>query len=143
MSYYIKGRHKHSTVVDVYVRNLIKHLKLHRLTKTSLTIEFVELLDEGATFGQCEAEKTEALVMIARSTSKGKLSFLEQMFSLSHEMVHVKQYFRGELTNGKDGEWKWKNRNAYGYKYQNQPWEKEASRLETELFLKCFPFEMM
>jgi hypothetical protein len=143
MVYYIEGRHKFDKVVDVYVSNLLKHLKLHRLSKNTLTIKFVESLHEGGALGQCEADKIEATVYIARSLKSGKVSFMEQMFSLSHEMVHVKQFFRGELSNPDDGDWKWKNRRADGYKYENQPWEKEAARLETELFLKCFPFEMI
>jgi hypothetical protein len=143
MVYHIKGRHKFGDVVDVYVCNHLKHLKLHRLSKNSLVIKFVGSLHEGTVLGQCEGDKIEATVYIARSLETGKVSFMEQMFSLSHEMVHVKQYFRGELSNPDDSEWKWKKRKADGYKYENQPWEKEASRLETELFLKCFPFEMI
>jgi hypothetical protein len=70
------------------------------------------------------------------------MTFLEQMQTLAHELVHVKQYFRKELTYANTGEFCWKKRNAGGYKYENQPWEKEAFRMEKELFLECFPFHM-
>jgi hypothetical protein len=143
MVFYIKGRHKFGNAVDVYVSNLLKHLKLHRLSKNSVTVEFVESLEEGAIYGLCDTEGTEATIQIARTTRAGKVSFMEQMFSISHEMVHVKQFFRKELSNTEDGEWKWKNKKADGYKYKNQPWEKEATKLENELFLKCFPFNMI
>jgi len=140
MIYEIKGRHKYREVVEEYLDNLLKCLKLHRLTKNSLVIEFIEILEDGTILGQCVGDKNKLTVQIARTAHTGKLSFLEQMFSLSHEMVHVKQYFRQELTINENGEWIWKNRKSNGYKYDNQPWEREASRLESDLFMQCFPF---
>jgi hypothetical protein len=143
MIFYINGKHKFGNVVDVYVTNMLKYLKLHKLTNNLLVIEFVETLERGNLLGECEGDKTEATILIARSSKDGKVSFMQQMFSLSHEMAHVKQYFRGELSNDKDGKWKWKKEIAEEYKYEDQPWEKEALILENELFLKCFPFEMI
>ena len=143
MIFYIKGKHKFGNVVDVYVTNMLKHLKLHKLSNNLVVVEFVESLERGNLLGECESDKNEATILIARTTKSGKVSFMEQMFSLSHEMAHVKQYFRGELSNDKDGNWKWKKELAEGLKYEDQPWEKEALILEKELFLKCFPFEMI
>lgn len=143
MIFYIKGKHRHGEVVDVYVTNMLKYLKLHKLADNLVVVKFVKSLDRGALCGECEGDKNEATVIIARSTRHGKLSFMEQMFSLSHEMVHVKQYFRGELANDKNGKWVWKKEIAEEYKYEDQPWEKEATSLENDLFLKCFPFNMI
>ena len=61
------------------------------------------------------------------------------MQALAHEMVHARQFLRGQLTA--EGGFAWKGRKADGYDYMNQPWEKEAYRLERELFLDCFPFD--
>jgi hypothetical protein len=99
MIFYINGKHKFGNDVDVYVTNMLKHLKLHKLSNNLLVIEFVKSLDRGALFGECEGDKTEATMLIARTTRAGKVSFMKQIFSLSHKMVHVKQYFRGELSN--------------------------------------------
>ena len=143
MIFYINGKHKFGNVVDIYVTNMLKHLKLHKLSNNLLVIEFVESIDRGNLLGECEGDKKEATILIARTSKDGKVSFMEQMFSLSHEMVHVKQYFRGELSTDKGGKWKWKKEIAEEYKYEDQPWEKEASSLENELFLKCFPFNMI
>ena len=53
------------------------------------------------------------------------------MNCLAPEMVRARPFLRGRLVA--EGVWK-KGRNADGYEYDNQPWEKEAYRLEKELF---------
>lgn len=143
MIYEIRGKHKNKAVVDIYVRNLIKALKLHRLTKKHLVIDFKTSLDEGSALGFCLGDKDAAEIEIAKNAYAEKLSFFTQMNTIAHEMVHAKQYFRGELGYGSGSTFKWKKRNAGGYKYENQPWEKEAYRRESELFMECFPFDMM
>ena len=55
------------------------------------------------------------------------------MQTLAHEMVHAKQFLRKEL----DGNL-WKKRNYDNVKYDDQPWEKEANRLEERLYKRCF-----
>ena len=143
MLYLIRGQHRNKVVVDRYVCNLIKALKLHRLSKKFLVIDFKTSLEEGSVLGFCLGDKDRADIEIARTLYGEKLSFMEQMKTIAHEMIHAKQYFRGELMYGDGGDFKWKKRNAGGYKYENQPWEKEAFRRESELFMECFPFDMM
>ena len=128
-----EGRVKNQAVVEMYVDNLCKALKINRLGRL-LTIKFQSELDNSAQ-GLCEGDKDYADISIAK---KGQ-TFLVQMQALAHEMVHARQFLRGQLCN--EGAWKWKGRNADNYAYANQPWEKEAYRLERELFLDCFPFD--
>ena len=52
MEYFILGRHKNKLVVDVYVTRIIKSLKLHRLSKRSIIIDFKTSLDDEA-LGLC------------------------------------------------------------------------------------------
>jgi hypothetical protein len=101
-----------------------------------VTVKFKSELT-GCVQGLCEGDTSYADIQI----SKHGQSFLKQMQALAHEMVHARQFLRGELIG--EGVWKWKGRNADNYAYTNQPWEKEAYRLERELFLDCFPFEKM
>ena len=128
-----EGRVKNQAVVEQYVDNLCKALNIHRLGR-ALTINFRSVLD-GHAQGLCEGDKDSAEISIAK---KGQ-TFLVQMQALAHEMVHARQFLRGQLSA--EGAWKWKGRNADNYAYMNQPWEKEAYRLERELFLDCFPFD--
>ena len=51
--------------------------------------------------------------------------------NLAHEMVHVKQFARGEMDAGLS---RWKsNQYAGNIDYWDQPWEKEARRLQFKL----------
>lgn len=128
-----EGRIKNRAVVEQYVDNLCKALKINRLGR-ALTIRFRSNL-EGQALGLCDGDTDYADIDI----STKNVTFMVQMQALAHEMVHARQFLRGQLTYGTC--WKWKGRNAENYNYENQPWEKEAYRLERELFLDCFPFE--
>ena len=139
MIYAIGGLVKNEAVLDYSVPALIKALGLSRLRKPLLEIDFVNKLDA---YGLCEGDRDYAKITIAKKcpVTGRKLGFTEMMHTLAHEMVHARQFLRGELVA--EGAWKWKGRNADGYEYDNQPWEKEAYRLETELFHTCFPFHL-
>ena len=64
-----------------------------------------------------------------------KLSFDEMVKTLCHEMVHVKQYARNEMTdNAIKGVYRW--RNSYikeNTSYSKLPWEREAYRKQRTL----------
>jgi len=144
IKYDLTGRCKNEKLVHWYICQLFKDLKINRLSSKFISVEFVTKLDDWNQ-GECHGDIDEVTILIARKSrnKKGvvrKLTFLEQMICLTHEMVHAKQFLRGELGYSKNGDFTWKNRKASGYKYKNQPWEKEAVRLEKVLFMKCFPF---
>ncbi len=51
------------------------------------------------------------------------------MSRIAHEMVHVKQFVKGELIITKEGEAIWKGKNLGQWdaiEYRERPWEKEA-----------------
>ena len=134
MNVFIEGRHKNKAVVEKYVDNLCRALKINRLQRL-LTIRFKGTLD-GHAQGLCLGDHDYAEIEIG---TKGQ-TFMRQMQALAHEMVHAKQFLRDELVS--EGVWKWKGRKADNYEYQNQPWEKEAYKMERDLFLDFFPFDM-
>lgn len=137
MYFEIEGQIRNRKIVEVYVQNLIKALKLNRLRKPFLQIQFVNNLPA---LGFCEGNREYAEITIAKKcpVTGRKITFLEMMQTLAHEMVHARQFLRGELTC--DGGFAWKGRRADGYEYENQPWEIEAYRLEKTLFGEEFPF---
>jgi len=141
MIFFVKGKVKNRDVVEEYVINCLKYLNLHRMTSKTVIVDFKSNLD-GDAQGYCFAIDKVAEVTIAKKWAGRKLTFMEQMQTLAHELVHVKQYFRNELSYGETGDFCWKKRNAGGYKYENQPWEKEAFKMEKEIFVECFPFHM-
>lgn len=68
---------------------------------------------------------------------KKDLGFEETMITLAHEMVHVKQYVLKELkTNfSRTGIVDvWLGRRYRNLRYTDQPWEKEATAKEVELY---------
>ena len=75
--------------------------------------------------------------MIELDTSM-KYSFEQILTWLAHEMVHMKQWVRHELIDYDYGQTQWKSR-RYTLKhicYNEEPWEKEAYRLEDKLYEK-------
>lgn len=132
--YFISGRHAKKQIVDQYVRNLMESLKIHRFTSRFVDIKFKSVLDDEAD-GLCLGDDQEVYLTIG---TKNK-SFMRQMQALAHEMVHARQFLRGELTC--EGGFAWKGKNASEFKYKDQPWEIEAYKLERDLFLDCFPFD--
>lgn len=132
----IKGRVKNRDSVMLYVESLIKELKINRFQRV-LTVKFQRVLPYGC-IGECWYDDDDLTLTIATQPT----TFLQQMITLAHEMVHARQYLRNELGYTKNGGWAWKKRSADGYQYENQPWEKEAYKLEKVLFAECFPFEL-
>ena len=53
---------------------------------------------------------------------------------LAHEMVHLKQFVRKELYDYETGKVQWKKRMYGNVNYEDQPWEKEAYRLEEKIY---------
>ena len=55
---------------------------------------------------------------------------------LGHEFVHLKQFVRGELFDYEFGKTQWKSRvyDMANIVHDDQPWEKEAYRLESKLY---------
>lgn len=53
----------------------------------------------------------------------------ENITTLSHELIHLKQYYKGEMkliNKGTIPIWKGDTINIKNYTYENRPWEKEA-----------------
>lgn len=65
------------------------------------------------------------------------LSLTEMISTIIHEMVHVRQYVNRELAdNGRFTKWKSKTV-PLGMDYHDQPWEKEAYRLQDKMLSEC------
>ena len=106
--------------------------------KIELEILVRKSSDRGACYTNCSPKRVPKFFTIELNPDDD-ISILQ---TLAHEMVHARQFLRGQLDAEGSNGWVWKGRNAGGFEYENQPWEKEAYRLEKTLFVKCFPFEM-
>jgi len=106
------------------VKLFTKKLNIHRL-RTNIQVRFHHKLfvDNSHSEGLCESvDSRNFIIDIAL--------YGNWMSTLAHELVHVKQFARGELT---DNLQYWKGKDHSETKYWEQPWEKEARRLQKKL----------
>ncbi len=132
----LKGQIKHKKKVMAYVQKLSKELKIDRMWSKVIFVKFQTVLDDESQ-GLCWGDTKEGYVtiQIARKSDGEKIPYEMMMQTLAHEMVHAKQYLRGEL-NGYSLEWK--GQECSDNQYKTAPWEQEAYELEKKLYDKCF-----
>lgn len=106
------------------VRSFARQLGIHRL-KLNLNIRISKsaIFSDGAV-GWCEADSF-------RSFNIDVALYSNWMGVLAHEMVHVRQFARRELSMDMN---RWKSKvNVRDLDYEDQPWEREAFRLQYDL----------
>lgn len=107
------------------IRNFTKQLNIHRL-KIHLQVNVHKgiYVDKAKTCeGLCEALDDRNFVIDVALYSNW-------VSTLAHELVHVKQFARHELNESLTH---WKNKNYSKTEYWDQPWEKEARKLQRKL----------
>ncbi len=121
------GRKGQRELVETIVYPLIKHL-MPRLRNIEIDIKLVKNLSEktGAE-GFCLQDEPRRYELEIDTA----LGFRNFITTICHEMVHVKQGVRGELTEV-CGKQYWKGK-VCNKDYYEQPWEKEAYRLQDKL----------
>lgn len=123
------GPAKEREVVEAVVHWCIK-----KLMPRVRTLEIEVKLTNCSSYGYClEADDHKTFELEIR---KG-LNLYDLISTVCHEMVHVKQYYRKELCPSHK-RWKTKRMPSDGLDYMDQPWEKEAFKLEGVLALECF-----
>ena len=127
----ILGRVKHKERVQFMCVDIL-HKLMPRTTKdVDITVSFVNECDNNVA-GDCYGDNEEVHINIARKSYDYEYSFNEQMLTLCHELVHAKQFIKGELT-GSGHVWKGVDMSLIRG-IEKQPWEQEAFDLETKLF---------
>ena len=139
MQYTLEGKFKNRPAVEIYVDNLCKSLKLDRRRASELNIKFMTRLPQNV-LGLASGGPRWGEVEIAKTSEGKKVTFMNQMLALAHEMIHIKQYMKGEMLDDSKAVWKGKNHDKTPY--TKQPWEIEAHKQEHKLFAKNFPFEL-
>jgi hypothetical protein len=92
------------------------------------------LIRDEECYGYMESLSTKSFVI----TLDSSLPIDTLLETLAHEMVHVKQWFRGELAEPKPGVFKWHGEpvDVDQINYTNLPWEREAEELQSIIFDK-------
>ena len=103
-----------------------KQLGISRL-KTNIHVKFHhKLFVENSSEGLCESIDTRNFIVDVGL-------YGNWLTTLAHEMVHIKQFARGELDCSLQH---WKGRDHSDTEYWDQPWEKEARKLQNKMALK-------
>ena len=117
----------------IAIKSFAKQLGIHRL-RTNLHVKIHNniFVDKSNSMGLCESvDERHFIIDVALCGN--------WLSTLAHEMVHVKQFARGELDPCMS---RWKsNRYVDHIEYWDQPWEKEARRLQNKLVLHFEEFE--
>lgn len=126
------GTKEEKKLVSEMVEYCVVALNLYRMN-LEINVQIKKLTDA---FGYCAWEDNnirprEFTIEIAKGMSKKKF-----LTTLAHEMVHVKQYVRGEIRERFQSDHRvfWKDKDHSDTTYWSQPWEKEAFRLQDKLY---------
>ena len=126
------GKSSEHRLTGECVKWCIKQL-LPKYRSLDINIRFCGMEDHGCCYKLDEVGRKFKL-----SIKKG-LSIYELISTLCHEMVHVKQYAKGELRwCNKTANRMWKKSVYNDIAYDDQPWEKEAYRLEPRMAIDFF-----
>ena len=112
-------------VVDFMIGQLLPR---HRTL--DITVEFTKMDDDAV--GYCQMGDTNREFIIEVDKTSG---IKEMVTTICHEMIHVKQYVRKEMTDNlvEGGQATWRGRKVNpNTKYYDLPWEKEAYRLQNK-----------
>ena len=112
-------------IAEKVVGFCIKEL-LPRFRTLEITVNIKKIKGDAVGYCMMEDSNREFEIEISR-----ELSLKDFITTLTHEMVHVKQYARNEM-DGCSMRWK-KAKVKEGTNYWDLPWEKEAYRLQDAL----------
>tara|TARA_B100000963_G_scaffold225672_1_gene196851 strand:- start:1955 stop:2386 length:432 start_codon:yes stop_codon:yes gene_type:complete len=131
---YISARNGNK-VQNAVARSVAQHCinkLMPRMRTLDISILFKKIPAEENTIGTCLMQDNNRTFEI--EIQKG-LSFDEIVKTVCHEMVHVKQYARNEMTDSAwKGKLRWRNRFIKkNTSYSKLPWEREAYRKQKTL----------
>jgi hypothetical protein len=130
----INGRIRNKAKIYDYVENIARDLNIHRMHSRTIEINIVTKLDNS--YGDTWGDGKDADVNIARRRYNKPILYTDMLKTIAHEMVHVKQYMRGEL-DGYNETWKGKSAARWMKKdWSLHPWEREAIKQEKRLYNK-------
>lgn len=118
-----------------FAYDIMDHFFTERLKRdVDIYISVSRTFDEGY-LGFCDGNRDEVWIDLARSWEGTPLTAREIAQNLAHELVHAKQFIRGEI-NSTNYNYRRSGQKAVDYtdvSYRKRPWEVEAYGLEEPL----------
>lgn len=110
-------------------------------TKTNKFVDvFVSTVCDDQCAGLCSGDKHGAEIEIARTSHGERYSYSEMIQTLCHELVHAKQFLKGELHGVNMN--RWYKQDFSEVSYRKLPWEMEAYGSEKWLYKTFFKDEL-
>jgi len=128
----INGRIAKRKQIENFVFDVLTHLMPRLKRDISIDVNVVTRCDNHH-YALCLGDKDSAEIELARGSGDLTFTLDEIILNLAHELVHAKQFIRGELHPNLN---RWKNLDYSNTIYSRQPWEKEAYLLEDKLINK-------
>jgi hypothetical protein len=128
----INGRIAKRKQIENFVFDVLTHLMPRLKRDISIDVNVVTRCDNHH-YALCLGDKDSAEIELARGSGDLTFTLDEIILNLAHELVHAKQFIRGELHPNLN---RWKNLDYSNTLYSRQPWEKEAYLLEDKLINK-------
>mgnify|MGYP000160601495 CR=1 FL=1 len=125
----VNGRIARKKQVEIFIFDVLEHLMPRLKRKVNIDVNIVTRCDNQH-YALCLGDKNCAEIELARGSCDTKFSLDEMMLNLAHELVHAKQFIKGELHPNLN---RWKSLDYSNTAYSRQPWEKEAYLLEDKL----------
>ena len=130
--YFSGGKIAERKLTEECVTWCLKKL-LPRFRTINLKVRIKEMEDWGCCYKLDEKGRQ------FKITIKKGLSLFDLISTICHEMVHLKQFARKELRwCNRNNNNMWKKSVHNNTPYDDQPWEKEAYRLERRLAIEFF-----
>ena len=130
----VNGRIAKKDKVKEYSEQALSDLMPRLRRNVDIDIYIVTECDE-KNYALCWGDKNEVEIELARKSGSKKFTHDEMMLNLAHELVHAKQFIKGELHPTLH-KWKKFKKDYAKTPYFKQPWEKEAYLMEDKIFNK-------
>jgi len=134
----VRGGSKFQNALVREVVQFYHEKELSRYTAIQLEIKLSKgLVEEYGMYGCCCPETTYRPREFEIEVEK-TLSYEELIKTMLHELIHVKQYVKGELVEERAGSacgaTTWKKKDHTKTPYSKQPWERQAFKNEEKLY---------
>jgi len=127
MNIFFEGRWPQQERFEQYVRDVLNHFFKGKL-KREIDIH-LRLVRKQTDLGYCVGDRNEVTIEMCRSHDNhgGLIPINDLAKTLAHELVHAKQFIRGEIN---DRNYIYGKKDYKHASYRQQPWEHEAYMLE-------------
>lgn len=140
IEYQITGRTRNKSRLEMFIVNVLSELLPYPYKRRiEIDIEIVPTISRcHNNYAECDGDRNAANIIMSRRDENDEL-FTEDVMALNvaHELVHAKQFIKGQLKINSSNEDFWMGRKCRStFSLNRQPWEKEAYSMEEELVRK-------